>query len=222
MVQEFGSTARLAEGDAPHVLPKRVGRWHGGIGAQAQEKDVWSAVGKKRWRLRNFMQFPVACILTLFIVCCFISWGCPATSRQSLQKSALRALEGSIRDFIAPSPLDADDDEGPNLGGSARQRASAPAASFTTKNLTDKRARVTPYQAKRVAAAQAWRCGCGCVDPRDPDRRGFLLNSTFEIDHRTPTRFGGAHDASNWVAVLRSHHQMKSALESQAASMRKR
>ena len=191
MVQEFRTATWLAESDTPHVLPKRLGCRHGGVGAQAQEKDVW-----KRWRLMNFMQFPVACILALFIVCCFISWGCPATSRQSLQKSALRALEGSIRDFIAPSPLDANDDEGPNLGGSARQRASAPAASFTAKNFTLKR-RVTPYQAKRVAAAQAWRCGCGCVDPRDPDRRGFLLDETFEIDHRVPTRFGGAHDPSN-------------------------
>ena len=168
------------------------------------------------------MRLQVACILVLFIVCCLISWGCPATSPQSLQKSALRALEGSIRDFVAPSSLDADEDEGPNLRGSARQRVSAPAGSFTTKFFPEKRARVTPYQAKRVAAAQAWRCGCGCVDPRDPGRRGFLLDETFEIDHRTPTRFGGAHDASNWVAVLRSHHQMKSALESQAASMRKR
>ena len=168
------------------------------------------------------MRLQVACILVLFIACCLISWGCPATSRQILQTSALRALEGSIRDLVAPSSLDADDGEAPNWRGSAHQRASAPASCFTTKVFTEKRARVTPYQAKRVAAAQAWRCGCGCVDPRNPGRRGFLLDETFEIDHRRATRFGGAHDASNWVAVLRSHHQMKSALESQAASMRKR
>ena len=92
----------------------------------------------------------------------------------------------------------------------------------TIPNTIQKRKRITPYQAKKIAAAQGWRCGCGCVDPKDPERRGFLLDESFEIDHQVPTRFGGAHDPSNWVAVLRSHHQTKSALESQLASTRKR
>ena len=160
------------------------------------------------------------CFLALLIVCCMISWVFPTTSRNSLQQSALRALEGSIRELASPS-LDEDKYPTRSSGSSPIKRATPPAKNSASKAV-EKRSRVTPYQAKRVAAAQHWRCGCGCVDPRDPDRRGFLLDETFEIDHRVPTRFGGSHDPSNWVAVLRSHHQMKSALESQAASMRNR
>ena len=90
------------------------------------------------------------------------------------------------------------------------------------KPTSGKRQRVTPFQAKRVAAAQGWRCGCGCVDPRDPQRRGYVLDANFEIDHRIPTRWGGAHDPSNWVAVSRSHHQVKSARESSQDARRRR
>ena len=162
------------------------------------------------------MRVQIACVCTLFIVCALLSWGCPATSRQSLQQSALRALEGSIQELANPS-LAVDDDMKPNT--TWRSRPPVPAR---TRTNDIQRARVTPYQAKRVAAAQDWRCGCGCVDPRDPERRGFLLDESFEIDHKVPTRFGGAHNPSNWVALLRSHHQAKSALESQLASKRKR
>ena len=154
------------------------------------------------------------CFCILVILCCVISWACPADSQNSLRQSALRALEGSIQE-LEKYPDGA-------RSSSPNERATPQAKKHSASKAIEKRSRVTPYQAKRVAAAQHWRCGCGCVDPRDPDKGGFLLEETFEIDHRVPTRFGGAHDPSNWVAVLRSHHQMKSALESQTASMRKR
>ena len=160
------------------------------------------------------------CFCILITLCCVISWAFPTNSRNSLRQSALRALEGSIRELASPS-LDVDKYPSSDWSSSPNKRATALAKRLASK-AAEKLSRVTPYQAKRVAAAQHWRCGCGCVDPRDPERRGFLLDETFEIDHRVPTRFGGSHDPSNWVAVLRSHHQMKSALESEAASMRNR
>ena len=69
---------------------------------------------------------------------------------------------------------------------------------------------MTPFQAKRIAEAQEWRCACGCVDPSDPQRRGCLLDESYEIDHRVPLVDGGSNDESNLQALLRTHHQAKS------------
>ena len=174
------------------------------------------------------MWFQIKVLVFLFTVCSLIAWCNPAGSGQ-LRVSAWRALEGSIRDLTVPTDYaddvpkarSIDEEPGPARRGSVAAKTPLPEWRSAGASV-EKRARVTPYQAKRVAAAQGWRCGCGCIDPRDPQRRGVLLDETFEIDHVIPTRFGGAHDASNWVAKTRSHHQLKSALETQAAALRRR
>ena len=187
------------------------------------------------------MWFHLGVLMFFFVVCSLIAWCAPASAvggHEDLRHSALRALRSIVWDLATPPTADSQPEarvsSAPVATRSARSprgdglRAIPGAATFGVPQQRsaapsgEKRARVTPYQAKRVAAAQDWRCGCGCVDPKDPQRRGVLLDETFEIDHRIPTRNGGAHDPSNWVAVLRSHHQLKSAIESQAAALRRK
>ena len=180
------------------------------------------------------MSFQLGVLLFLFLVCSLIAWCAPASAvgdHEDLRHSALRALQASMWDLATPPTADSQPKARVSSTPVATCSARSPGAAKATFGLPqqrspapsgEKRARVTPYQAKRVAAAQGWRCGCGCVDPKDPQRRGLLLDETFEIDHRIPTRNGGAHDPSNWVCVLRSHHQLKSAIESQAAALRRK
>lgn len=170
----------------------------------------------------------VVILLGALLACCLP--GQPSAYR-ALRESAVNALEAHIHEMGAPSRSHdasremSDDDDGdeaetraaslgPVLFPQGPRRAAKP--------TPGKRPRVTPFQAKHVAAAQGWRCGCGCVDPADPQRRGYVLDASFEIDHRIPIRFGGAHEPSNWVAVLRSHHQVKSAMESSEGARRRR
>ncbi len=41
-------------------------------------------------------------------------------------------------------------------------------------------------------------------------RRGYLLDASYEIDHIIPLIAGGNNDESNLQALLRTHHQAKS------------
>lgn len=170
-------------------------------------------------------------LLCALLACCSLG---QSPAQRMLRESAVRALEANLHELSAPSRFRgemsnemsnemSDDKAEPALASSPapvvvrqgpRRHAGKPAPG--------KRQRVTPFQAKRVAAAQDWRCGCGCVDRADPQRRGYVLDANFEIDHRIPIRFGGAHDPSNWVAVLRGHHQIKSAAESSEHARRRR
>ena len=169
-------------------------------------------------------------LLCALIACCAFG---QSPAHHALRESAVRALEANIQQLSAPSRFragsgdvndDNDDDEAEPAPATispepvvVRHRPREAA-----RPTSGKRQRVTPFQAKRVAASQGWRCGCGCVDPSDPQRRGYVLDANYEIDHRIPIRFGGAHEESNWVATLRSHHQVKSAAESSEHARRRR
>ena len=179
------------------------------------------------------MWFQCKVVLFLFLLCALIA--CCSTSRSSafkaLRVSAVDALESSVLDMGTRGRFDVSDEESEETEDDEEVepvRISSPVPTVLrrearpAKLAPGKRQRVTPFQAKRIAAAQGWRCGCGCVDPADPQRRGYVLDANFEIDHRIPTRWGGAHDQSNWVAVLRSHHQVKSARESSEDARRRR
>ena len=154
----------------------------------------------------------------VIILCAWLS------PNKKLRDCALNALDSGTLVGLGGSPDDEEsNDEGMAAAPPPRQRpdvvgSAAEASAVSTTN----RRRVTPFQAKLVAAAQDWRCGCGCRDPDDPKGRGQILDANFEIDHHIPTRWGGKHDASNWKAVLRAHHTLKSARESSKASQRGR
>ncbi len=147
----------------------------------------------------------------LLLACALCSWLLPDSP---LARSTARALDASVlllsqdsasddlpqpRRAVATPPRHLPQPQTPRPGA---RRGAAPTAA--------RRKRVTPFQAKRIAAAQDWRCACGCIGPYDPQRRGYLLDASYEIDHRVPLSAGGSNDESNLQALLRIHHQAKS------------
>ena len=168
-------------------------------------------------------------VVVVFFICVMLAYCLPGDSSayRQLRESAVRALEAKLDEMSVASRFRGSDETSDDETAPGRPPSPAPVVfrqepRQVATPVSAKRQRVTPFQAKRVAAAQGWRCGCGCVDPRDPQRRGYVLDANYEIDHRIPTRWGGAHDPSNWVAVLRSHHQVKSARESSEDARRRR
>ena len=163
----------------------------------------------------------ICLLLIIGAVIILCAWLSP---NKKLRDCALNALDsGTLVGLGGSSEDEESNDEGMAAAPPPRQRpdvvgSAAEASAVSTTN----RRRVTPFQAKLVAAAQDWRCGCGCRDPDDARGRGQILDANFEIDHHIPTRWGGKHDASNWKAVLRAHHIVKSARESSKASRRGR
>ena len=139
----------------------------------------------------------------------------------AIARSAQDAFDSSVLE-LSGSDCSPDDEEEYLPASAAPRKGRATGAATAPSAGRQKRKRVTPFQAKIVAAAQDWRCGCGCRDPDDARGRGYQLDANFEIDHRVPTRWGGEHDETNWVAVLRSHHAIKSARESSMSARRGR
>ena len=152
-------------------------------------------------------------LLGLLLVCALCSWFRPDST---LARSAARALDTSVWMFSqgVEDEVEVEEDDLPRppraVATPRRQRTPSPGAGRGAAPTAARRRRCTPFQAKRIAAAQAWRCACGCVDPNDPQRRGFLLDASYEIDHRIPLAEGGSNDESNLQALLRTHHQAKS------------
>ena len=140
----------------------------------------------------------------------------------AIAQSAQDAFDSSVLALSGFDDCSLDDEEEYLPASAAPRKGRATGAATAPSEGRQKRKRVTPFQAKMVAASQDWRCGCGCRDPEDAGGRGFQLDANFEIDHRIPTRWGGKHDKSNWVAVLRSHHAIKSARESSMSARRGR
>ena len=158
-------------------------------------------------------------LLGLLVACALCSWLLP---NSALARSAARALDTSVlllsqdtasndlpqpRRVVATPPRNL-----PQQPSQGATRGAAPTAA--------RRKRVTPFQAKKIAAAQDWRCACGCVDPRDPQRRGYLLDASYEIDHKIPLTAGGSNDESNLQALLRTHHQAKSSAFARGVALR--
>ena len=144
-------------------------------------------------------------LIFLVLACALCSWLRPDSG---LAQSAARAFDSTVG-LLSQHSTDGHYDEElrpPPRPPPPRQRVPSLRAAPTAA----RRRRCTPFQAKRIAAAQGWRCACGCVDPTDPLRRGYLLDESFEIDHRIPLAEGGSNDESNLQALLRTHHQAKS------------
>ena len=160
------------------------------------------------------------CLLVLTAIALAIAWLSPA-----LRESALQALDSSVLCGLGGLGTEEETEDAKEEDTAPFQRrreGREVSCSWSAAATSTKRRRVTPFQAKMVAASQDWRCGCGCRDPEDARGRGYQLDANFEIDHRIPTRWGGKHDKSNWVAVLRAHHAIKSARESSLSARRGR
>ena len=144
------------------------------------------------------------CLLVFLAAVLLCAWLSPS---KKLRESALQALDSSLRCGL--DSLAAEDAENAEAAAVPLQRRRQ-VSSWSAAPTSTKRRRVTPFQAKKIAAAQDWRCACGCVDPSDPQRRGYLLDASYEIDHIIPLIAGGTNDESNLQALLRTHHQAKS------------
>ncbi len=150
-------------------------------------------------------------VLALLVACVLCSWLLPDSA---LARSAARAFDTSVLLLGRGGDDDEVDDDAaapPHVPRPApRQRPPSTGARRDAAPTAARRRRITPFQGKKIAAAQGWRCACGCVDPDDPRRRGYLLDESYEIDHRIPPVDGGSNDESNLQALLRTHHQAKS------------
>ena len=144
-------------------------------------------------------------LICLLLACALCSCLLPDSG---LAQSAARAFDSTVG-LLSQHSTDGHYDEElrpPPRPLPPRQRVPSLRAAPTAA----RRRRCTPFQAKRIVAAQGWRCACGCVDPSDPQRRGYLLDESFEIDHVRPLSAGGSNHESNLQALLRTHHQAKS------------
>ena len=155
-------------------------------------------------------------LLALFVVVGLCSW---LGSGSAIERSSWRCFDSTVA-ALSRGSADEDDVDVPSRAASTaprhvpppapRQRPPSPGARRDAAPTAARRRRCTPFQAKRIAAAQDWRCACGCVDPSDPQRRGYLLDASYEIDHIRELAAGGSNDESNLQALLRTHHQAKS------------
>ena len=161
------------------------GRARSGRGSRIQQNMVWLMLG-------------------FLLVCALCSWARPDGA---LARSAARAFNNSVWLFsqgVEDEEVDEDDDL---PRPPPRQRTPSPGAEHGVAPTATRRRRCSPFQAKRIVAAQGWLCACGCVDLSDPLRRGLLLDEFFEIDHIRPLAAGGSNAESNLRALLRTHHQ---------------
>ena len=154
-------------------------------------------------------------LLVLLLAVMVCSWLGPGSA---VERSAWRAFDGSVALLSRGSGDEDEEDVGVPSRAAPRQqsarlplqRTPSPDPRRDGATTAARRRRITPFQAKKIAAAQEWRCACGCIDPKDPRRRGLLLDSSYEIDHIVPLSAGGTNEESNLQALLRVHHQSKS------------
>ena len=108
-------------------------------------------------------------------------------------RSALPSKRVATRPFSTPGFFRESGRKLPNTGAATQSRAAT------------RRKRITPFQAKRVAAKQRWRCAM-C---------GELLQEDFEVDHVVPLHKGGSFDNNieSLQALRKRCHMLKSSLE---------
>ena len=144
-------------------------------------------------------------LLVLLLAVMVCSWLGPGSA---VERSAWRAFDGSVALLSRDSGDEDEEDVGvPSRAAPRQQSARLPLQRTPRQDprrdgatTAARRRRITPFQAKKIAAAQEWRCACGCVDPKDPRRRGLIV----------PLSAGGTNEESNLQALLRVHHQSKS------------
>lgn len=65
-----------------------------------------------------------------------------------------------------------------------------------------KRRYLSASEKARVIERQSGKCACGC--------RGALEIGAIDFDHVLDLQFGGTNDLSNFCALIRKHHKIKS------------
>ena len=133
------------------------------------------------------------------------SWLGPGSN---LHRSAWRAFHSSVTLFSQGDDDDGTPERTPH-GTSRRAATREPhqegRGAGGPRHVAPRRKRITPFQAKRVAARQHWRCAM-C---------GELLQEDFECDHVVPLHQGGSVD-NNIIALQALHkrcHLLKNSIE---------
>ncbi len=156
-------------------------------------------------------------LLMLIAAIAICSWLSPPGS--SLNRSAQQALDSTVAVLSQASGDDEDDghhvyrragrvETGPfSTPGFFREpgRKLPGAGAAGQSRVATRRKRITPFQAKRVAAKQKWRCAM-CSE---------LLQEDFEVDHIVPLHRGGSFDNNidSLQALHKRCHMLKNSLE---------
>ena len=154
-------------------------------------------------------------LLWLIAAVAICSWLSPPGS--SVNRSAWQALDSTVA-LLSQARGDEDEHDGDCVPERAKRVKACPSSirGFTQEphrepsgarhnRAVARRKRITPFQTKRVAAKQRWRCAM-C---------GELLQEDFEVDHIIPLHRGGSFD-NNIESLQAFHkrcHMLKNSLE---------
>ena len=142
-------------------------------------------------------------LLLVLIAYCLCAWLAP---KSELANSAARAFDSSAL-MLGRGAGDDDDEvrmpERARRGSSSHVPGSRRSPPRTSEPYRNKRKRVTPFVAKKVAASYSWRCAA-C---------GELLTEDYEVDHHIPLQNFGSNDISNLRPLHKRCHLLKSSLE---------
>ena len=144
-------------------------------------------------------------LLMLIGAIAICSWLSPPGS--SLNRAAWQAFDSTVSTLSQGDEEVDEEDYGDVVSVPERARRVAAHASGTGSRVSTRRKRITPFQAKRVAARQKWRCAM-C---------GELLTEDFECDHIVPLHRGGSldNDIDSLQALHKRCHLLKNSLEQQ-------
>ena len=151
-------------------------------------------------------------LLMLIGAIAICSWLSPPGS--SLNRAAWQALDSTV------ATLSQGDEEDEGVDGEEARMPSRRVAAHASgsrgsssrlfsgvdqSRVSPRRKRITPFQAKRVAARQKWRCAM-CNE---------LLTEDFECDHIVPLHRGGSldNDIDSLQALHKRCHLLKNSLE---------
>ena len=151
-------------------------------------------------------------LLMLIGAIAICSWLSPPGS--SLNRAAWQALDSTVATLSQGDEedegVDGDEARMPSRRVAAHASGSRGSSSrlfsgVDQSRVSPRRKRITPFQAKRVAARQKWRCAM-CNE---------LLTEDFECDHIVPLHRGGSldNDIDSLQALHKRCHLLKNSLE---------
>ena len=146
------------------------------------------------------------CLLLLSLLAvCFLLACCAPQGAASLKRSTLLALESHIQELASPRELPeaADKAEPKSCARSAKETRSSLIQGGSSKARPPAaalRKRITPYQSRKIAARQQFRCAV-CREP-------FSEGNLWDIDHVVPLHLcGGSKEECNDMSNLRAIHR---------------
>ena len=143
-------------------------------------------------------------LLVMFLACVLGSLFGHGTARSR----AWNVFTSNVVRLADSQPRDAPKPSAPPEHAASSTRTPSARPRFATRAApapatTTQRRRITPFQARLVAAKYGFRCAI-C---------GKMLDASWETDHIVPLSRGGTNELSNLQPLHRNCHQMKSSQE---------